>query len=358
MGKKRKKRNFIRWPSDPAECQEIIDTVVVPKLVAEKLFKPETGGMSVRVKFMLESFLPVERDFDTCLMQDPKSNLDSLFYDPIKERRKWLEPTPPGSSREFAASFVMRRAPVSLRESVARDLVETNCLESFSTGFKLTAFLISRGIRDRETIEEVFPYISWREFQFQQPRVERLISSAIEYYFAKFKTIDPRLGKQIWKKFYAAWNRLTRKQKSALQIHIMAEDPVSLEEGAKRLKISKAAFKERVESGKKKIEKALKELNVLKKIQLAKNESAAPQIDWNDLKRGVHEESLEKLRARFEKSFQPPPKLSDWTTRLRGKYPISRKDDGARKRATEFLIKEGSPESLLMGQVLYPPRNL
>jgi predicted DNA-binding protein (UPF0251 family) len=146
-----------------------------------------------------------------------------------------------------------------LRESICRDLVENGQLDSYPTTFRLTAFLISRGIRDRETIEELFDQrlLSYKDFQSEQPKVERLISSAKRHYFEKRKYIPDKIKADLWEKLETAWDNLSIKQRSALEIHIMSDDPISLEKGAKRLKISKASFKERVQSGIRKIRKSL-----------------------------------------------------------------------------------------------------
>jgi predicted DNA-binding protein (UPF0251 family) len=86
-----------------------------------------------------------------------------------------------------------------------------------------------------------------------QPKVKRLISSAKKHYLEKRNDIPDKINPELWEKLEAAWSSLSIKQRSALEIHIMSDYHVSLEKGAKRLKISRALFKERVQSGVKKI---------------------------------------------------------------------------------------------------------
>jgi predicted DNA-binding protein (UPF0251 family) len=215
------------------------------------------------MRFSVGAFAPQHRNYDPALAPKVRTSLDKLFRDLPSERVELLTSKCHLFLQDDPTANIIRRPSQSLRESICRDLVESGQLDSYTTTFRLTAFLISRGIRDRETIEELFDQrlLTYKEFESEQPKVERLISSAKVHYFQKRKDIPDNIKPELWEKLENAWNSLSIKQRSALEIHIMSDDPVSLEKGAKRLKISKASFKERIQSGIRKIEKLIPELN-------------------------------------------------------------------------------------------------
>jgi len=189
--------------------------------------------------------------------------------------------------------------------------VESGQLDSYPTTFRFTAFLISRGIRDRETIEELFDQriLNYKEFESEQPRVERLISSAKIHYFEKRKDIPDNIKPELWKKLDTAWSNLSIKQRSALEIHIMSDDPVSLEKGAKRLKISKASFKERVQSGIKKIAMLIPELQLPPKSP--KHAQSSKKITPTNFRKRSDAPKLSDLHRWIEKTV-PELKFSYW----------------------------------------------
>lgn len=94
--------------------------------------------------------------------------------------------------------------------------------------------------------------------------MDRLILSAKRHYFKHSKFIDQTAALTIWARLDTAMSSLTRKQRPALEIYLMEEAPESLEATASRLKISKAAFRDRVKSAIKQIEAALPELVAVK----------------------------------------------------------------------------------------------
>ncbi len=224
------------------------------------------------MRFSVGSFAPQYRNYEPDLAPKRRSSLDKLFRDLPAERVELLTSKCHLFLQDDPTANIIRRPSQSLRESICRDLVESGQLDSYPTTFRFTAFLISRGIRDRETIEELFDQriLNYKEFESEQPRVERLISSAKIHYFEKRKDIPDNIKPELWKKLDTAWSNLSIKQRSALEIHIMSDDPVSLEKGAKRLKISKASFKERIQSAKKKLQKGLPDLACIKSQELPK----------------------------------------------------------------------------------------
>jgi len=236
---------------------------VTDELTREGFFSPETRPMLPRsMRFSVGAFAPQYRNYDPDIAPKKRNSLDKLFRDLPSERVELLTSKCHLFLQDDPTANIIRRPSQSLRESICRDLVESGQLDTYPTTFRLTAFLISRGIRDKETIEEIFDQglLTYKEFESEQPKVERLISSAKKHYFENRKDIPDNIKPELWEKLEAAWSNLSIKQRSALEIHILSDDPISLEKGAKRLKISKASFKERVQSGKKKIEKIFPEL--------------------------------------------------------------------------------------------------
>ncbi|MEZ4815753.1 MAG: hypothetical protein R3A80_11180 [Bdellovibrionota bacterium] len=261
------------------------------------------------MRFSVEAFAPQYRNYDPELALNRQNSLDKLFKDLPSERVELFTSKCHLFLQDDPTANIIRRPSQSLRESICRDLVESGQLDSYSTTFRLTAFLISRGIRDRETIEELFDQrlLTYKEFESEQPKVERLISSAKKHYFEKRKEIPDNIKPELWDKLAAAWSSLSIKQRSALEIHIMSDDPVSLEKGAKRLKISKASFKERVQSGKKKIEKAL---SVLPPAAINSGKSEPRQKIKTFTKR-KDAPSHKELNVWLDK-FEPDLRYLDW----------------------------------------------
>lgn len=285
-----------------AKLQKVTDD-----LTREGLFNPESRPMLPRsMKFSVEAFAPQYRNYDPELGQKKRTALDKLFRDLPSERVELLTSKCHLFLQDCPTANIIRRPSQTLRESICRDLVESGQLDSYPTTFRLTAFLISRGIRDQETMEELFDQrlLTYKEFESEQPRVERLISSAKKQYFEKRDDIPDNIKPELWEKLEAAWNSLSVKQRSALEIHIMSADPVSLEKGAKRLKISKASFKERIQSAKKKILKALPEFvkfTSTASYRKAKPSSTAPKAHFK-IRKNVP--SRKELNEWLEKNTQ------------------------------------------------------
>jgi len=263
------------------------------------------------MRFSVGAFAPQYRNYDPDIAPKKRSSLDKLFRDLPSERVELLTSKCHLFLQDDPTANIIRRPSKSLRESICRDLVENGQLDSYPTTFRLTAFLISRGIRDRETIEELFDLglLTYKEFESEQPKVERLISSSKTHYFENRKDIPDNIKPGLWEKLEAAWSSLSIKQRSALEIHIMSDDPISLEKGAKRLKISKASFKERVQSGVRKIEKLIPELQLpkksLKHVQL--NTKVAP----SKFRKRSDAPKLSDLNKWIEKTV-PELKFSFW----------------------------------------------
>ncbi len=231
------------------------------------------------MRFSVGAFAPQYRNYDPDLAPKKRSSLDKLFKDLPSERVELLTSKCHLFLQDDPTANIIRRHSLSLRESICRDLVENGQLDSYPTTFRLTAFLISRGIRDRETIEDLFDHrlITYKEFESEQPKVERLISSAKAHYFEKQKDIPDNIKPELWEKLETAWSSLSIKQRSALEIHIMSDDPVSLEKGAMRLKISKASFKERIQSAKKKIKKQIPQLALTNSVKTRRSQVPPPK---------------------------------------------------------------------------------
>lgn len=249
---------------------------VTQSLIREGLYKPDTVPMIPRLRIPKAALANGERTFDSSFHRDQQAPWDKIFRDEPREKANWLPASYSGFLHDGAAAQLLRRRPNNLRESIARDLIEGSALEHFPTKFRITVFLISRGITEEGAgnKEVLFPNFSWRDFLHYQPKVDRLIRSAKTRYFARNKFIDPAATGTTWTRFDAAWKNLSVKQRSALGIHFMDEEPMSLEAGAKRLKISKAAFRDRVASAVKALEKALPELAAVKS---ARRSPAAPR---------------------------------------------------------------------------------
>lgn len=89
---------------------------------------------------------------------DHQAEWDKIFRDEIQEKAAWLPAKHPGFLREGIPAGFMRRRPSNLRESIARELVESGSLDDFPSKFRMTAFLISRGVKEKgEDGESIFP---------------------------------------------------------------------------------------------------------------------------------------------------------------------------------------------------------
>ena len=241
------------------------------------------------MRFSVEAFSPQYRNYDPELGPKKRTALDKLFRDLPSERVELLTSKCRLFLQDDPTANIIRRSSQSLRESICRDLVESGQLDFYPTTFRFTAFLISRGIRNRETIEELFDQrlLTYKEFESEQPKVERLISSAKTHYFEKRKDISDSIKPELWEMLEAAWRSLSIKQRSALDIHIMSDEPLSLGAAAKRLKISKASFKERVQLAKRKIQKNLQELTSMKIQEPIRVKTPKPSINVYKLRKNI-----------------------------------------------------------------------
>lgn len=263
---RRKKGKDIEW--NEQAIKKITDA-----LALEGLYKPESTPMIPRLHIPGGALKSWERAFDPIFLEDQQAPWDQVFRDEAKESADWLLASYPGFLHDGPTAELLRRRPNNLRESIARDLCESGALEHFPTKFRITAFLISRGITEEGDPEKeaFFPQYSWRDFLHYQPKVDRMIRSAKRCYFQKKAFISSAVGETIWERFDRAFERLSIKQRTALEIHIMSDEPLSLEAGAKRLKISKASFRDRVQSAIRLIEKALPELVAVKPPKVRKS---------------------------------------------------------------------------------------
>ena len=199
--------------------------VVTQELVREGLFKPETVPMIPKLQFPKEALSPSLREFDLIFFNDQQAPWDKIFRDEAQGSARWLSAHYPGFLHDGLASELMRHRPSNLRESIARDLVEGTALEYFSTKFRITAFLISRGVTEEGSDENLplFPKYSWRDFLHYQPKVDRLIRSAKSHYFGISPSAQTDTKATVWERFDVAWKKLSIKQRSALEIHFMNE---------------------------------------------------------------------------------------------------------------------------------------
>ena len=284
-------------------------------LISEGKFIPIEQSVIPALAYPEQAFEPWERSFESSFHPDQRSPQDKIFRDMPLERSRWLPASHPSFMHEGAAANLTRRTPNELRESIARDLVESDSLEHFNTKFRIAAFLISRGVTENggpEIGQAIFPevHFSEKDFKSYQPKVDRLISSAQRHFFTKNKFVKKDAGVTAWQRFHEAWKKLSRKQKSAVKIYYMGEEKISFEAAAKRLKISKASFRDRLQSAEKKIEAAIPEFKGLHIVvpPIKKEKKDKPKIFYP----AKNAPSKAKLNAWLEETCHEP-KWPEWS---------------------------------------------
>lgn len=201
---------------------------------------------------------------------------------------------------------LIRRAPWSLHESIARQMIEGSFFSNNSNLEELfpCAYFVSKSIFTRTLFIQVkyeaftgtplqkkFRTYSYHRYLKDQKSLEKITNEVLKTYFHKNPFVKENIKnliqekhqgevdtnerlKTIWSKFLQASKELTKKQKEALNF-IYVEDPkLTYEEAALEEGISKDSFQDRIKGAIKKIKTALPELdNLMEPKTYYKNKS-------------------------------------------------------------------------------------
>ena len=151
--------------------------------------------------------------------------------------------------------------PQDLKQSVLKDLYVTGALDEFPFKFRVTAFLLSKGLRNAQDAVEIFnneclglkkfysPVAAYfagmyttQDFYIHQSILESLIAKILKLAFSDRKELSIL---DIWRRLSHVRASLTDKQGELLQILYLAEPALTYQEASVFLGISLDSVRDR-----------------------------------------------------------------------------------------------------------------
>lgn len=157
---------------------------------------------------------------------------------------------------ELTMQNLMAARPADLQAVTLMKLYEEGMFDQFGEEVKATAYLIFKGITNRPFIKTAFPKYPAEKF-----------SSLCKQVFEIYRENRSR-DEIVFEKFNKA---LTTKQRKALQLVYMSEEPKSYTEAAKQLGISVDTLRNRIDRAIDKLKAAFPEYAALKKKRTPSN---------------------------------------------------------------------------------------
>lgn len=157
---------------------------------------------------------------------------------------------------ELTMQNLMAARPADLQAVTLMKLYEEGAFDQFGDEVKATAYLLFKGIANRHFIKMAFPKYPAEKFSELRGQVFEIYSenrSRDEIVFDKFN------------------KALTTKQRKALQLVYMSEEPKSYAEAATQLGISVDALRDRIDGAVEKLKAAFPEYAALKKERSPSN---------------------------------------------------------------------------------------
>lgn len=225
--------------------------------------------------------------------------------------------------------LLMRRNPWSLEEKVARMMIEGNFLNEYDfESLYPCAYFFSKSIFDRYSfirikneafrktpLQKKFRTYSFRRYKKDQKVLRKLIQEILKKWFLKNKNVNfsvdefiaqgpsrnkkqKKLGllQNIWTKFLEIQKKLTEKQKVALEAVYLEVPCMTFTEAAKREKISRDSFQDRIEGAIKKFKEHFPELLGLQNLEMnEKKISLKSDLLYNGLFRKSHAKQIHSL---------------------------------------------------------------
>lgn len=161
---------------------------------------------------------------------------------------------------------LMRASPKDLKHQIARRMIDSHYFEDHPEDYHLYAacFFASRAVETKEHfdllmtagLDQEFPHYTFDAFRVDRIKLRKRIQSLIEEYFVENPAIKERLSlrsepekkdpKQVWKRFYQVWDKLTPKQIEAIELVYMNEPKLTKKEAAIKLGITIDSIKDRL----------------------------------------------------------------------------------------------------------------
>lgn len=314
--------------------------------------------------------IEVEMDFDASIsmnndsakedVEDDEDDNQSemsgeLFFEPeVKEEAHPIEAEESGFSDDFyyypklsqpQLHNLMRERPQSLYQRFARTMEESHYFnESLGTKNLLpAACFYARNILDQDAFKhlwhEVYEngrfHVTGKQFHFEEyledikilkPKIDTFIGN----YFLHFRWLrkavrthlestgdDPEgvtkrqvneYLKKYWERYSRAWESLTTKQKNALELIYISDEPTSYSLAAQQLQISKDSFQDRVNGAKKKFIEAFPEFKYLPPTPATKHEPKLLYgLFWKDKAEKVSPLFREDQKTKLKFEIEPHP---------------------------------------------------
>lgn len=203
----------------------------------------------------------------------PESDIDKELSHALNQQLMYDRLNTINPISEFTAA-----PPKDLKQSLIQDLYTTGALDEFPFKFRVTAFLLSRGLRNAEDAVEIFlheclglkkfyPKIAaifsgiytTHDFYTHQSIIESLLSKLIKMQFqdrfdlqkiaVKNLNLSAQAGsvllQNVWKRFYEIRNYLTPKQLEIVDLLYLNTPSLAYHEAALMLEISVDSVRDR-----------------------------------------------------------------------------------------------------------------
>lgn len=331
--------------NDPAS--QYILTLVTDQLIAEGLWRDEDKDLTMTEAFPLsqaknESRIHQNNSFHVEASLTPEEILESDSHAAA------LTPFYVPSLAHPMLHNLMRSSPKDLYHQVARKMIDAHYFDDHPEQSFLhrACYFASKGVEDgehfavllRAGLDQFFSHYTFEQFRLERITLRKLIRNIIDNYFAQNPAIDRHLKmnddydkrKNVWERFNRVWDKLTTKQRSALECVYMEQDSLTKKQAAEKFGISLDSLKDRLRPAIRRFKAEFAELEGITPKQLSRDklrgsyahnglwwyQSAA----WKSPLYAVDPKS--SLKKEIEWKKLPRSKNLDWKTVARIKAEI------------------------------------
>jgi len=240
----------------------------IPLLVKRKPYKKETSDKATDDIYDPEG---IDLEFEDALIPPDAEEWEEA-YQALEPAGESLHPYLPKLAVS-STQFLMRRYPLDLRESLARELFDSHAFMTGENKPLLPALCFFEvGINDLETFQTVWEeaykggpfYLDGKKFTFQEFQKDKLklfhrLKREKERYFKHNPWLrDKSEMASLWERFNKAHKSLTRKQWNAIkQVRVRRRSQKSV---AKDMRIDVESLRDRLEGAELKFRRAIPEL--------------------------------------------------------------------------------------------------
>ncbi|WP_409479670.1 hypothetical protein [Pseudobdellovibrio sp. HCB154] len=252
------------------------------ELQSQGLFKPESESMKPKIDYFKNGIKPEKKKYWLGILDHhatelhlsyPESNVDTELNYALNQQLKFDRLNSINPMTEL-----MCAQPNDLKQSLISDLYETGSFDEFPFKFRVTAFLLTKGLRNAEDAVEIFnteclglkkfyPEVAvlfsgiytTHDFYTHQSIIESLLSKFIKLQFqdrfdlqkiaAKNLNLPAQAGSvllhNIWKRFFEVRNNLTLKQTQVVELLYLKTPTLTYQKAAAELGISFDSVRDR-----------------------------------------------------------------------------------------------------------------